>query len=101
MPPARPDLAVCLLKALLAGALLLGLAGCALAVVRAVRGPGGQRWAIVAVFVLVYFVFISVRPVVGPRYLLPLLPAIALLVAGGLLFELFRGRGGIGERSSA
>ena len=30
MPPARPDLAVCLLKALLAGALLLGLAGCAL-----------------------------------------------------------------------
>jgi 4-amino-4-deoxy-L-arabinose transferase-like glycosyltransferase len=65
--------------------LLLGLAGCALAVVRAVRGPGGQRWAIVAAFVLLHFVFISVRPVVGPRYLLPLLPAIALLVASAVI----------------
>lgn len=65
--------------------LLLALTGFAIALVRAVRGPGRPRWAILAGFAVCYFWFITARPVVDARYLLPLLPAIALLVATAVI----------------
>jgi 4-amino-4-deoxy-L-arabinose transferase-like glycosyltransferase len=62
-------------------AVLLLLAGVVLALNRLIRGPGRVRWALVVAFPLVYFFFLSRQPVVFDRYLLPITPALSLIVA--------------------
>ncbi len=62
-------------------ALLLLIAGVILALVRAFRGPGHARWALLVVFPLLYFWFISDKSLIFGRYLLPMVPAVCLLAA--------------------
>ncbi|HXW05370.1 MAG TPA: phospholipid carrier-dependent glycosyltransferase [Vicinamibacterales bacterium] len=59
---------------LVAGGLVLGL-------VRLARGPGRVRWAIVTLFPLIYYAFISRQSIVFGRYLLPMTPALCLLAS--------------------
>jgi 4-amino-4-deoxy-L-arabinose transferase-like glycosyltransferase len=62
-------------------AILLLIAGVVLALNRLIRGPGRVRWALVVAFPLVYFFFLSRQPVVFDGYLLPITPALSLIVA--------------------
>jgi 4-amino-4-deoxy-L-arabinose transferase-like glycosyltransferase len=59
----------------------LTAAGLGLSLVRLIQGPGRARWALVAVFPLVYFVFVSRQTIVFARYLLPILPPLCVLTA--------------------
>jgi hypothetical protein len=66
-------------------ALALMFAGLALAVTRLVRGPGRVRWALITVFPLLYFAFISDQRLVFGRYLLPLTPMVCVLIAAAVI----------------
>lgn len=61
--------------------ILLVAGGFVLGVVRLVKGPGRVRWALVTVFPVVYFAFISRQAIVFSRYLLPMLPALCVLAS--------------------
>jgi 4-amino-4-deoxy-L-arabinose transferase-like glycosyltransferase len=62
-------------------AVTIAIAGIAVAVVRTVTGPARVRWALLAWFPLVYFWLLSTRVLIFARYLMPLLPFVALAVA--------------------
>lgn len=66
-------------------ALLLMGGGVVLALVRAIRGPGRVRWALLVVFPLLYLWFISRQTLVFGRYLMPLLPFACLLAATAIV----------------
>ncbi len=66
-------------------AILLMTVGLALAVNRLIRGPGRVRWALVVAFPLVYYLFISDQRIVYGRYLLPIAPALCVLVATAVI----------------
>ena len=62
-------------------ALLLGMTGLGLGLVRSVRGPGHVRWSVVVTFTLVYGFMVSRQNIVFARYLLPIVPMLCLLAA--------------------
>ena len=66
-------------------AILLMAAGFVLAVNRLIRGPGRVRWGLVVTFPLVYYLFIARQPIVYSRYLLPIMPALCLVVATAVI----------------
>jgi 4-amino-4-deoxy-L-arabinose transferase-like glycosyltransferase len=64
--------------------LLIGV-GLLLALNRLVRGPGRVRWALVTAFPLLYYFVISDQRLVFGRYLLPMTPALCVLVATAVI----------------
>ena len=62
-------------------ALLLAFGGLGLFIVRIVTGPGQTRFAMVLVFLAVYFPLIAARTLIFARYTLPMLPFVCLLAA--------------------
>jgi hypothetical protein len=66
-------------------ALLLMGGGAGLALVRAIRGPGRVRWALLVVFPLLYLWFLSRQTLVFGRYLMPLVPFVCLLAATAIV----------------
>jgi 4-amino-4-deoxy-L-arabinose transferase-like glycosyltransferase len=61
--------------------ILLVAGGLVLAIVRLVKGPGRARWALVTVFPLLHYIFISRQTIVFGRYWLPMAPALCVLAA--------------------
>ncbi len=61
--------------------MLLLFWGLVLGVVRAIIGPGKPRFILLLVFPLLYFIMVSDRSLIFARYLMPLFPFVALLVA--------------------
>ena len=66
------------------GALLLAW-GAVHAIVRAITGPGKERFTLVVLFTGFYFALVGTRTLVFARYLMPLFPFISLLVAVAIL----------------
>ena len=66
-------------------ALLLMGGGAALAVVRAIRGPGRVRWLLAVAYPALYFWILSGQSLVYGRYLLPLVPFVCLLAAAAVV----------------
>ena len=66
-------------------AFLLALAGAAIAVWRASKGPGRVRWTLALVFPIVFFWFVSRHSLVFGRYLLPLVPFVCLLAGAAVV----------------
>ena len=66
-------------------ALVLAVAGMIMGLIRIARGPGRVRWALAVTFCLVYFWFISRQNIVFGRYLLPIVPLVALLIAAAVV----------------
>lgn len=62
-------------------AFLLMLSGIGLGLVRAVKGPGQGRWALLVAVPVVYFWSIADRALIYGRYLLPVVPFACLLAA--------------------
>jgi 4-amino-4-deoxy-L-arabinose transferase-like glycosyltransferase len=52
---------------------------------RIVRGPDRVRWVLAIVFPIVYFRFISHQSIVFARYLLPIVPFLAIFAAAGVV----------------
>ena len=65
---------------------LIVIGGFALGVWRAVTGPERLKWALVTVFPLVYFRFISNQNIFFGRYLLPLVPFLSILAAAAVVW---------------
>jgi hypothetical protein len=61
--------------------MILLASGLALAAVRAVRGPGHVRWALLVVFPVLFFWTIADREQIFARYLMPIVPFACLLIA--------------------
>lgn len=59
-------------------------AGVTLGVFKVVAGPERAKWALITVFPLIYFRFISNQTLFFGRYLLPLLPFLSLLGAAAI-----------------
>ncbi|MFB3853487.1 MAG: ArnT family glycosyltransferase [Vicinamibacterales bacterium] len=70
-------------------ALIVGLA---VAVRQAIRGPERARWAVLALFPSVYFWLLSSRTLIFGRYLMPIMPFVALIagIAVVSVFQLLR-----------
>lgn len=66
-------------------AVLFGVAGLLLAIVRIVRGPDRTQWALAILFPVVYYVFIARQHIVFARYLLPAVPFVAVLGAAAIV----------------
>lgn len=66
-------------------AVLLALAGMLLGLLRLARGPGRARWAMVIVFPLLYFSFVSGQRIAFARYLLPIVPCLCILAAAAVV----------------
>jgi hypothetical protein len=64
--------------------LLLG-AGLTLGLVRLLRRSERMRWASVTLFPLLYFLFVADQKLIFARYLLPILPAICILIGAAVL----------------
>jgi len=64
---------------------LIVLAGIAVGLVRLVAGPNRLTWALAIVFPVLYFRFISTQNIVYGRYLLPLVPFLAILGAAAVV----------------
>jgi 4-amino-4-deoxy-L-arabinose transferase-like glycosyltransferase len=60
---------------------LLALAGFTLAVVRSIKGTGRARWALIVIFPLLYFLFVSRQTLAFGRYLMPMVPFACLLAS--------------------
>jgi hypothetical protein len=64
---------------------LLAIGGFALGVVRAVKGPGRLRWALLVVFPVVFVPALgNTQPLFG-RYLLPIVPGLCVLIAAAVV----------------
>ncbi|HSC28521.1 MAG TPA: glycosyltransferase family 39 protein [Vicinamibacterales bacterium] len=61
--------------------LLFLFAGCGYALVHALKRPAPARWWMLAAFPILYFAFISRQGLIFGRYLLPITPFAALLIA--------------------
>jgi hypothetical protein len=62
------------------------LTGLAAGIVRAVTGPGRIKWVLATTFPIMYFAFVARQNIFFARYLLPLVPALALLGAAGIVW---------------
>jgi len=62
------------------------LGGIALGAVRTVWGQERLKWALALVFPLLYFYFVAHQNIVFARYLLPLVPSLALLGAAAVVW---------------
>ena len=63
---------------------LIVLGGLVLAAWRMVKGPDRAGWTIVLLFPVAYFLFVSLQQIVYARYLLPMLPFLALLAGAAI-----------------
>ena len=63
------------------------LCGLALGVWRIASGPERLKWALVTVFPIVYFRFISNQNIFYGRYLLPLVPFLSILAAAAVVWS--------------
>ncbi|HWJ57524.1 MAG TPA: phospholipid carrier-dependent glycosyltransferase [Vicinamibacterales bacterium] len=63
---------------------VLVIAGFALGLWKAVRGPNRVPWVLAIVFPLVYFRFMSKQNIAYARYLLPLVPFLSILAAAAV-----------------
>lgn len=81
----RVDLIGQLVSTLQLPGLLLALAGIALALMRAVTGPGHTRWTLLVSFPIVYFAVVAWHGATSETILLPLVPALALLAANAVV----------------
>lgn len=61
------------------------IAGFGVGVFRAVAGPSRLKWLVAILFPLIYFRFLSNQTIVFGRYLLPMLPLLALLGAAAIV----------------
>ena len=66
-------------------AALLVIGGLVLGIVRGIRGPARVKWTLVVVFTLLYYWFVSRQTLVYGRYLLPIVPFLALLAAAAIV----------------
>jgi hypothetical protein len=66
-------------------ALLLLVAGFAMGVVRAIRGPGRVRWALIVVFPVLLYVLISRRGAPATAALLPAIPFACVLAGNAVI----------------
>lgn len=66
------------------GGSLLVIAGLVLAIASLVTGSNRARWALVVAFPVIYFAFIARQSLVYGRYLLPILPFLAILAGVGV-----------------
>jgi 4-amino-4-deoxy-L-arabinose transferase-like glycosyltransferase len=64
---------------------LLVIGGLVLGGVRAINGPARVKWTLALAFPLIYFWFISRQTLVYGRYLMPMLPFLALLAAAAVV----------------
>ncbi len=64
---------------------LLVIGGIVLGIVRVIKGPGRVKWLLALVFPILYFWFISRQTLVFGRYLLPIVPFLALFAAGAVV----------------
>jgi 4-amino-4-deoxy-L-arabinose transferase-like glycosyltransferase len=65
---------------------LIVIAGVALGAWRVFTGPDRLKWALVTMFPLVYFRFISNQNIFFGRYLLPLIPFLSILAAAAVVW---------------
>jgi 4-amino-4-deoxy-L-arabinose transferase-like glycosyltransferase len=65
---------------------LIVIAGVALGAWRVFTGPDRLKWALVTIFPLVYFRFISNQNIFYGRYLLPLIPFLSILAAAAVVW---------------
>lgn len=63
---------------------LLGV-GLVMGLIRTVRGPARGGWTVALSFVLVFFWFVASQNRIDARFLLPLLPMLAIVTAAGLI----------------
>ncbi len=63
------------------GAMLLLAGGLIYSIVRSVTGPGRPRFILLVVFPALYFVLVSDRQLIFARYLMPLFPFVAIIIA--------------------
>lgn len=66
-------------------AMLLIAAGLVMAVLRAVRGPGHVRWTIIVSFLAAYGAMLFWLPPKDERFILPVLPSVALLASAAVI----------------
>ncbi|HVL68464.1 MAG TPA: glycosyltransferase family 39 protein, partial [Vicinamibacterales bacterium] len=66
-------------------ALVLVGVGIGMAAVRAVRGPGQVRYAVALAFVVMHLALVLMRRTPDPRFLLPMMPMLALLTASAVI----------------
>jgi 4-amino-4-deoxy-L-arabinose transferase-like glycosyltransferase len=71
---------------------LIVVGGLLLGVVRAAFGADRLKWALAALFPLLYFWFISRQNIVFARYLLPMLPFLSLLGAAAIVAAIDQAR---------
>jgi 4-amino-4-deoxy-L-arabinose transferase-like glycosyltransferase len=64
---------------------LIVIAGVTLGLFKTAAGPDRMKWALVTIFPLIYFRFISNQTLFFGRYLLPLLPFLSLLGAAAIV----------------
>jgi 4-amino-4-deoxy-L-arabinose transferase-like glycosyltransferase len=64
---------------------ILVLAGVALAIVRAITGPGHARWTLLVSFPVLYFTVVAWHGFTSDTVLLPLLPAAVVLAANAVI----------------
>jgi 4-amino-4-deoxy-L-arabinose transferase-like glycosyltransferase len=73
-------------NALYTPGLVIVIGGIVLGVWRTFKGPERIKWALVTMFPLVYFRFISSQNLFYGRYLLPLLPFLSILAAAAVVW---------------
>jgi 4-amino-4-deoxy-L-arabinose transferase-like glycosyltransferase len=66
-------------------AALMIIGGLMLGLVRAIKGPGRVKWTLLIVFPVLYLWFISRETLLYARYLLPILPFLALMAASAVV----------------
>ena len=59
--------------------------GFGLGVIRAVKGPGQVRWTLLLIFPPLFFYTIAGRQLIFGRYLLPIVPALSVIAACGII----------------
>jgi 4-amino-4-deoxy-L-arabinose transferase-like glycosyltransferase len=66
-------------------AALMIIGGLILGLVRAIKGPGRVKWMLLIVFPVLYLWFISRETLLYARYLLPIVPFLALMAAAAVV----------------
>jgi len=64
---------------------LIVLTGLVVGAARIVTGPDRHKWALLTVYPIAYFFFVSQQNIFFARYLLPLVPSLSLLGAAGMV----------------
>jgi 4-amino-4-deoxy-L-arabinose transferase-like glycosyltransferase len=71
---------------------LFVIAGLALGAWKVCTGPDRVKWALVTMFPILYFRFISTQNIIYGRYLLPLVPFLSILAAAAVVWMIGRMR---------